>query len=139
MFCFVRPYLSIVLLFTLAVFPALPQAAPGQDHIVSSDALHQAVRATAEARQGNLTKIEQFLATEGARQALKKVDLDPVRITKAVSVFSDEELARLAALTDKVQNDVTAGESAHRQILKYAIIAAATSILIWVIVTHRAT
>ena len=53
--------------------------------------------------------------------------------------LSDEELSRLAALADKVQNDVVAGESAHRQILKYAIIGAATSILIWVIVTHRAT
>jgi len=139
MFRFVRPYLSIILLFTLAVFPALPQAAHGRDHIVSAADLHQAVRATAEARQADLTKIERFLSTETARQALKKAGLDPVRITQAVSVFSDEELSRLAALTDKVQNDVVAGESAHLQILKYAIIAAAASILIWVIVTHRAT
>ncbi|PYT23046.1 MAG: hypothetical protein DMG57_33325 [Acidobacteria bacterium] len=139
MFRFVRPYLSIVLLFTLAVFPALPQAAPGRDHIVSAADLHRAVRATGEARQADLTKIERFLSTETARQALKKADLDPVRITQAVSVFSDEELSRLAALADKVQNDVVAGESAHRQILKYAIIGAATSILIWVIVTHKAT
>ena len=139
MFCLVRPHLSIILLFTLAVFPALPQAASGDDHIVSASGLHQRVRATAEARQENLTKIEKFFATEAARQALKKADLDPVRITQAVSVFSDEELARLATLTDKVQNDVAGGESAHRQILKYAIIGAATAILIWVIVTHRAT
>ena len=75
MFRFVRPYLSIVLLFTLAVFPALPQAAPGRDHIVSAADLHRAVRATGEARQADLTKIERFLSTETARQALKKADL----------------------------------------------------------------
>ena len=139
MFSFVRPYLSLVLLFTLAAVPALPQAATGGDHVVSAAELHHAVRAAAEARQGNIGKIERFLSTDTARNALQRANLDPVRITQAVSVFSDEELSHLAALTDTIQNDVAAGESGRRQILKYAIIGAATSILIWVIVTHRAT
>jgi hypothetical protein len=139
MFSFLRQSLSLLLLFTLGVVPMLPQSAAPPDHVISPPDLRQALRAAAETRNGNIAKIAKFLSTEAASKALQTAKLDRTHVTQAVSIMSDQELSRLAALTDKVQSDVVAGELAHAQLWKYIIVAAATSILIWVIVTHRAT
>jgi len=139
MFSMFRQSLSLVLLFTLGVAPALPQSAPAPDHIVSAPDLHHSIRGAAQARQNNLAKVEKFLSTEAAKEALKAVKMDSAQIIQAVSVLSDEELSRLAVQSEKIQNDVAAGEVGKRQLLKYTIIGAATTILIWMIVSHRAT
>jgi hypothetical protein len=134
-----RQSLSLLLLFTLSVLPALPQSAPTADHVVSVGDLHQSILAVAQARQTNLAKIDGFLATEPARKALGAMKLDSAQITRAISVLSDEELSRLAVQSEMIQKDVTAGELRKGQLAKYIVLAAATTILIWVIVTHRAT
>ena len=134
-----RQSLSVLLLFTLGVLPVLPQSAPAADHVVSVGDLHQSILAVAQARQTNLAKIEAFLATEPARKALGAMKLDSAQITRAISALSDEELSRLATQSDRIQNDVVAGEGGKQRLIKYAILGAATTILIWVIVTHRAT
>jgi hypothetical protein len=139
MFSFFRPSLSLLLLFTLSVLPVLPQSSRAADHVVSVGDLHQSILAVAQARQTNLAKIERFLATEPAREALRAMKVDSAQITQAISVLSDEELSRLAVQSDKIQKDVTAGELRKGQLVKYVVLAAATTLLIWVIVTHRAT
>ena len=137
MFFMFRQSLCLLLLFTLGVVPVLPQTAAG--HIVSVGDLHQSIRAAALARQSNLAKLETFLSTEPARKVLQAVKLDSAQVTQAISVLSDEELSRLATQSERIQNDVVAGEGGKQRLIKYVIIGAATTILIWVIVTHRAT
>ena len=132
-----RQSLSLLLLFTLGVVPVLPQTAA--DHIVSVGDLHQAIRAAALSRQSNLAKLEKFLSTEPAKKVLTAVKLDSAQVTQAISTLSDEELSRLAAQSESIQHDVVAGEGGKQRLLKYVILGAATTILIWVIVSHRAT
>jgi hypothetical protein len=134
-----RQSVSVLLLFTLSVIPALPQSAPAADHVVSMGDLHQSILAVAQARQTNLAKIRGFLETESARKVIEAMKFDSAQITLAISVLSDEELSRLAVQSEKIQKDVTAGELRKGQLVKYIVLAAATTILIWVIVTHRAT
>jgi len=137
MFSLFRQSLSLLLLFTLGVVPVLPQTAA--DHIVSVGDLHQSIRAAALARQSNLAKLEKFLSTEPARKVLMAVKLDSAQVTQAISALSDEELSRLATQSERIQSDVVAGEGGKQRLLKYVILGAATTILIWVIVSHRAT
>ena len=132
-----RQCLCLLLLFTLSVVPVLPQSAA--DHIVSVGDLHQSIRAATLARQSNLAKIEKFLSTEPARRVLKAAKLDSAGVTQAISVLSDEELSRLAIQSERIQNDVVAGEGGTQRLVKYLVIGAATTVLIWVIVSHRAT
>jgi hypothetical protein len=132
-----RQSLCLLLLFTVGVVPALPQTAA--DHIVSVGDIHQSLRAAALERQRNVAKLENFLSTESARKVLQAVKLDSAEVTRAIATLSDEELSRLAAQSEIVQNDVVAGEGGKQRLLKYAVLGAATTILIWVIVSHRAT
>ena len=132
-----RQSLCLLLLFTVGVVPALPQTAA--DHIVSVGDVHQSISAAALSRQMNLAKLEKFLSTEPARKVLMAVKLDSVQVTQAISALSDEELSRLATQSERIQSDVLAGEGGKQRLLKYAILGAATTILIWVIVSHRAT
>ena len=66
------------------------------------------------------------------KKALKTTRIDPEKIQKAVPSLSDEELARLAAQTDKVQRDIAAGALNNTQIT-YIIIAIATALLVTLI------
>jgi hypothetical protein len=101
--------------------------------------LHQSILAVAQALQTNLAKIKGFLETESARKIIEAMKFDSAQITLAISVLSDEELSRLAVQSEKIQKDVTAGELRKGQLVKYVVLAAAATILVWVIVTHRAT
>ena len=130
-----RPFMIVFTLLTVGVLPLLSQTASDGDHIVSTGDLQKAVHATAQARQENLAKIDRFFSSEPARKAFETVRLDPVKVSHAVSFLSDEELARLAAQTDKVQSDVAAGALTNQQIT-YILIALATAVIILVIVAR---
>ena len=134
-----RQFLSVLLLLTLGVCPVWSQSAAVTDHIVSAPALHQAVREAAQVRQANLAKVEKFLGSEPAKQAMSGLKLDSAQVSQAASVLTDEELSRLAARTEKLQGDVAAGEFGTRQVIKYAVLGAATTIIVWLIASHRAT
>ena len=139
MFFVFRQFLSVLLLLTLGVCPVWSQSAAVADHIVSAPALHRAVREAAQVRQTNLAKIDKFLGTEPAKQALSGLKLDSAQVSQAASVLTDEELSRLAAQAEKLQGDVAAGEIGKRQVVKYAVLGAATAIIVWLIASHRAT
>src|SRR5258708_14013838 len=91
-FCMFRQSLSLLLLFTLGLVPALPQNAAG-DHVVSVGDIHQSIRAASLERQSNVTKLEKFLSTEAARKVLQAVMLDSGQATRAVSNLSHAQLA----------------------------------------------
>lgn len=127
--------LPIMLAFlSLGVLPLLPQTT--QDHIVTAPDLHQAVRSATQSRQDNLAKLDKFFASEPARKALETVKMDPVKVSRSLTLLSDEELANLAARSDQMQRDVAAGSLTNTQIT-YILIALATAVIILVIVAAR--
>jgi hypothetical protein len=123
-----------LILSTLAVLPLMSQTP--SDHIVPAPDLHQAVRAAAQARQDHLSKLDKFFATEPARKAFETVKLDPAKVSQALALLSDDELARLAAQSEKVQHDIAAGALTNQQIT-YILIALGTAVIILVIVAAR--
>lgn len=131
-----RQFLIVLALFTLGVLPLASQTRADDDHIVSARSLQQAVRATAQARQDNLDKLDKFFGSEPARKAFETVKMDPAKVSQALAFLSDEELGRLAAKTDKLQRDVAAGSLSNQQIT-YILIALATAVIILVIVAAR--
>ena len=131
-----RRFMIVLMLLTAGAFPLLSQTTSDGDHIVSARDLQQAMRASGQARQDNLAKIDRFFSSDPARKAFEAVKLDPAKASHAVNLLSDEELARLAARTDKLQHDVAAGALSNQQIT-YILIALATAVIILVIVAAR--
>ena len=104
-----------------------------EDHVVPTSDLHQEMLKATESRQSNLSKIQRFFSSESAQKALKNSKIDVHKIATAIPLLSDEELARLAVQTDKVQKDIAAGALTNQQIT-YIIIALATAVVILIIV-----
>jgi len=136
MFSRFRQSLIAFVLLSLGALPLISQTSPAGNHIVSASDLHQAVRAAAQARQDHLAKLEKFFSSEPARKAFETVKLDSAKVSQALTLLSDEELGRLAAQSEKLQNDVAAGALSNQQIT-YILIALATAVIILVIVAAR--
>ena len=128
-----RQWLGVIAIFSLGVLPASPQTATKEDHIVSGPELHQAVRAAASTRETNLAKIDKLFSTEAAKNAFRTVKFDPAKVSHAIAQLSDEEVAKLAARSEKLQNDLAAGALTNQQIT-YILIALATAVIILVLV-----
>jgi len=131
-----RQSLIVPFLFTLGVLPLLSQTSPSGDHVVPAPDLRQAVRSAAHAREDNLAKLQNFFSSEPAKKAFATVKIDSAKVSQALSFLDDEELARLAARSDKIQNDVAAGALTNQQIT-YVLIALATAVIILVLVAIR--
>ena len=104
-----------------------------QEHVDSTADLQSELSESAATRQANLAKVRNFLSSEPARKALKSAKIDQQKVEKAVPYLSDEELARLAARTDKVQRDMAAGALNNQQIT-YILIALGTAVLVLILV-----
>jgi len=74
--------------------------------------------------------------SEPARKAFETVKLDPAKVSQALAFLNDDELARLAAQSEKIQHDVAAGALTNQQIT-YILIALGTAVIILVIVAAR--
>ena len=122
----------ITVTLTIACSLLLLPSLRAQDHVVSRSDLHQAMRSAAQIRQENQSKVEKFFAQERVQETLKSAKIDAARVQKAVPSLTDDELARLAAQTDKVQKDMTAGALNNTQIT-YIIIAIATALIVTLI------
>ena len=129
---------SICVLVVSMLFSALvlPIDMLAQEHVVSTADLRRDAVAAAQVRQTNQGKILKFFSSEQANKALKSLNLPYGRVEKAVSQLGDEELARLAARADKVQNDFAAGSLTNQQ-LTYIIIAIAAALIVIIIVAAR--
>ena len=106
------------------------------DHVVAPAELHQELLGAAQARQGNVAKIEHFLSHEAVQKAMKTTGMDATKVTRAVSLLSDEELARLAVRASKVEADFAAGALNNQQIT-YILIALGTAIVVLLLVHAR--
>ncbi len=134
--------LNLAMIMTLlGILSASPdvlaqQQKQDQEHVVSAADLHRDLIAVARARESNLAKVQSFFSTDRARKALKSANLPYQKVQNAVSSLNDEELARLAARTEKVQADLAAGSLTNQQIT-YIIIALATAVVVLILVAAR--
>lgn len=120
------------LLFTLAALLFVSGNLSAQ-HVVKPADIQKDVVAASTAREGNLQKVDKFFSSELAQKALKSARIDSGKVQKAVRALDDDELARLAARTDKIQQDFAAGALTNQEIT-YIIIALVTAVIIIVIV-----
>ena len=125
------PGFALLLALVLELVPV--QALKAEDHLLTRRDLEEAVSAASSARQNNQAKVQKFLSTEPVRKAFSSAGLKSARIERAIPQLSDEELAKLALQSERIQNDLTAGALTNQQ-LTYIVIALATATLILIIV-----
>ncbi|MGH9376878.1 MAG: PA2779 family protein [Terriglobia bacterium] len=126
-----RRLTSLTAIVCALVFPLTFLASPAaaEDHIVPSSQLHQTLVNAATARQKNIAEIDHFFSSKPAEKALRRGGFDLNEIEQAAPSLSDQELARLASQTSKVQNDFAAGALSN-EYLTYIVIAIAAALLV---------
>jgi hypothetical protein len=123
---FARGLTVSVLVPLLGMSPSLR----AQTHVVSPEDLRSAAVAATTARQHNLETINGFLSSPPMEKALVTVGVDPAQVKTAVSALSDQELARLAARSEKVQADFAAGRLSDRDLLIVVLCLVALIVII---------
>ena len=116
----------------LACFWLLPHGLLGEEHVVSSSELRKELAEATEARKKNIKQVRDFFSSAPVREAMKKMPADSTKVEQAVSSLSDEELARLAQRTQKIQEDFVAGALSNEH-LTYIVIALAAAVLVLVL------
>jgi hypothetical protein len=125
---------TLLVSLTLLMIPMLSATSlVADDHIVNSTELHQQLLGAAQARQSNVAKIEHFLSHDAVQKTMKATGMDAARVTQAVTLLGDEELARLADRAAKVETDFAAGALNNQQIT-YILIALGTAVVVLLIV-----
>lgn len=122
---------SAIALCLAVIFPVMGAIAQ-ESHVVPLTDLHRAAAAATDSRQANLEKVQQFLSTDAAANALHSAGIDGEQVKTAVPMLGDEELARLAARASQAQADFAAGALSNLH-LTYIVIALATAVIILVI------
>ena len=112
---------------------AATRTAADQDHVVSSQALDQALATSSTTRQKNIDTLEQLMATPEAQKAMHEAKVDPAQVKHAIPNLSDEELANLSARATHAQQDFAAG---HIGPSLFTIIIIAIIVIIILIVIH---
>ena len=121
--------------FALALtgFLVAASGALAQDHVVSAADLQKDRVDATQTREVNQAKVEKFFKSDPARKVLKSAGIQEKKVVEAVAQLSDEELARLAERTDKIQRDFAAGALTNQEIT-YILIALVTAVIIIVVV-----
>ena len=107
--------LFVFLLLAIFAVPAT-FAADTQTQVVSpSELQNQAVNAS-KTREQNLKTVQHFLSSDIAVQTIKNAHQDPEQVKTAAASLSNQELANLAARSQKAQNDFVAGSLGKRDL-----------------------
>jgi hypothetical protein len=85
-------------------------------------------------RSTNLVRVESFLSLDVIREAFSDVQLDAGLVRRALNLLGNDELARLAAQTDRVRVEIESGQLLGHQ-LTYVVVALAAVIVILITVT----
>jgi len=121
--------LTACLLLTLSATNILAQT-----HVVSQADIHKELVNSAQTRWENLQKVKGLFSSDETRKAMEADQISPKRVDAAVSMLSDEELARLATRADNLDKDFAAGRLSERDLL---IIIVGIAALILIIVAVR--
>jgi hypothetical protein len=130
-----RRLLDFALMLLLGAVLAYPQDVFAQNHVVSPADLQKDLVAASTARETNLAHVDEFFSSEQAQHALKTARVDLQEVKSAVRLLNDEDLARLAARTDKAQKDFAAGNLSDRDLIIIILLVVA---LVLIIVAVRA-
>lgn len=125
---------EFLFVFLLGLALAIPQDVFAQNHVVSPSDLQKDVASVSLSRQQNIAQLEAFLSTPQATQAIKSAHMVPQQVHNAVSQLSDEDLANLAARSQKAQKEFAAGDLSNRDLI---IILVAIAVVILIIVAVR--
>jgi hypothetical protein len=109
-------FLAAVIFCCFLSFSASARGLMAQDHVVPTANLHQVMMSSSAARQNNLRKVERFLSSQQVRSAVKKSGFNLKEVRQAVPSLNDQELARLARTTDKIQSNFAAGALTRKQL-----------------------
>src|SRR5687768_12850679 len=104
---------------TAGVLVAILGCQPGlaaQTQLVTPAELQKEAAAHTRTRQQNRDTVTAFLTSPEARRVLGSAPLGLERVKAAVSSLNDQELARLAARSEKVQADFAAGRITDRDL-----------------------
>jgi len=105
-----------------------------QTHVVSQADIHKELVNAAQTRQQNLEKTRHLFSSDETRKALESAQISPEKVDAAISTLSDDELARLASRSDKLDQDFAAGRINNRDLL---IIILGVAAIILIIVAVR--
>jgi CHASE3 domain sensor protein len=119
--------LGVALILGLAAGPT-HVAAQDQRHVVSLEELNQAAARPTQNRQANEAAVRELLSTDAGQQALKAAKVDYQRMDKAIGQLSDEDLAKVAERSRRVEGEFAAGG------LKSTLIIAIVLIVVLIIV-----
>ena len=121
-----------LLVFSLSLLLSISPTLAAQTAVTPSQ-LQEAIRDAAKTRQKNRNDVQAFFSGEPARKAMKAGKIDYQRVQTAIATLSPEELSRLAARTNQLQQDFAGGALDNQQ-MTYAIIALATAVFVLIIV-----
>jgi len=108
-----RSFAGFVLVAILALTPVLS----AQTHVVNPADLQKEMLAAADARQHNMETVNGFLSSPKAQKVLGSAGINPIQVKTAVSSLDDQELARLAARSEKAQADIAAGNISDHDLI----------------------
>ena len=114
------------LMITLfAVSPSLRAQQVGRPNEI-----HKELVNASETRAKNREKVRELFSSKEAERALKGAGMDPGQVKSAVAMLNDEELAQLAARSDKLRNDFPAGAFSNRELLIILVVIPAIILVI---------
>src|SRR5215472_10200485 len=115
-----------LVMFTLILCWAktsVPVEAQEKEHVVSLAQLNQDTAKAGETRRAHEATVRQLFSSPEAQKAHNRVNLDYSRIDSAVGQLSDEEVAKLAERSRKIQDNFAAGKNfSDRDLLVIVII-----------------
>lgn len=129
-----RQCLRMAIAVVLAALFIVPTDALAQSHVVSPADLQNAAVASSQTRQHNLDSVQNLLSSPAAEKAIKSAKIDPQQVKTAVSTLDDQELAQLAARSNKAQADFSAGRLSERDLI---LIILGIAVLVLIIVAVR--
>jgi hypothetical protein len=123
----------VSLVYSLVAALLTPQLLQAQSSIVQPSELKNAIEKASLNRARNLAQVRSFFSSKPVRNALSKTGMKPDRLNEAAASLSPDELARLAARTQKIQADFAAGALSNQE-LTYIVIALAAAVLVLIVV-----
>lgn len=123
----------ILLILTMALIFPVALLADSNHVVTQSDMQKQAVNAS-QARQQNIQKIEKFLSTDTAQQAMQSAHVNAEQVKSAVPSLNDQELDRLAQRADHAQAQFAAGNLSTRDIV--LVVLGIVVVILIIVVAH---
>ena len=132
-----RPMLQYLRIFAFSFFAFMFTPQPGlhaQTHVVTPAELQKDAADSTRTRQQNEQTVNGLLTSPEGVKALQSAHADPAQVTSAVSQLDDEDLAKLAAQSQKAQDDFAAGRLSDRDLI--IIILAIVALVLIIVAVH---